>query len=302
LPEKILVTGASGFLGQWVLAGLLEISKDNPGITIRCETNHSSEMQQTLFPYFKETTTYTKDLKEFDLIFDLQLPSTGTSISEQISQAQNFYLNVSRNAMRTSRGGRLIHPSSGAVYGNLRYSETLCESLEIFPKELTIYGETKRGIESLSDVFATQELDFVTPRIFSVFGPLMRKDSPLIGNTFIREASKGNKISAQISKNVFRDFCYVTDLVKQLIYLGVAGSKVKNINLGSGNVAEISHFGSTIAEFAKVLFEPGESSEKADKYFGCLHELCRLEAFVKLDVISIEEAVARTLSFYKEKQ
>lgn len=299
LPKKILVTGASGFIGQWLLASLIAIAKNDHTVVVQCETQRYSDIKEIWFPNLERSLLRAKGESEYDLVFDLSLPPTGPSIREQINQAQNFYQNISRISKLVRENGRIVHPSSGAVYGEQRFSNKLCESLPLKRQGLSVYGEAKKGIEDLSNAFDANGIDFLTPRIFSVFGPLMREDSPLVGNIFIREAAKGNNLHASSSENIFRDFCFITDLVKQLIYIGVRGSLVKNINLGSRNVAEISQFGWVISSIAKVDFEPGGKSEKTDGYYGCLHELRKLSPFVAGSGNSLELAVEKSLSFYK---
>jgi nucleoside-diphosphate-sugar epimerase len=298
-PRKVLVTGASGFIGQWIFAALLEIAREDNTITIRCESGRFNEIQQIWFP--NDSTRYNEFSADerFDLIFDLSLPPTGPSSQEQVTQAETFYANLVKNFRRISSGGRVIHPSSGAVYGNLRYSNNLCEDLKVTPSDLSIYGEAKLGIEDLVGAFSQNDMDLITPRVFSVFGPLMREDSPLVGNTFIREASKRKDISARKSAGVYRDFAYITDLVKQILYIGVNGSAIKNINLGSNNVVEISEFGAIISNLAEVNFNPGESSEKTDRYFGCLHHLNRISIFKNAEYVPLTEAIQKSLDFYR---
>jgi nucleoside-diphosphate-sugar epimerase len=298
LPERILVTGASGFLGQWVFVGLLELAKNNPKVEVLCETHDYLKVQQTWFPDSSANLRNVDRSKKFDLIFDLALPETGVTIAKQVQQAKSFYLNVSENLKRLSPGGRLIHPSSGAVYGDHRFTNTLCEKLLVPPPNLTVYGEAKLGIESLSESFKLNGLELLTPRIFSVFGPLMREDSPLIGNIFIRQASKGDDIYSEKSKNVFRDFTYVTDIVMQLIHLGVFGSPVSNLNLGSGNIAEVSTFGSLIASYSNVQFFEGNRAIQTDNYFGCLHELRTIQNWSQTFSTSLTEAVQKSINFY----
>jgi nucleoside-diphosphate-sugar epimerase len=298
LPERILVTGASGFLGQWVFASLLELAKDKPRVQVLCETRDYLKVQQTWLPEGSANLRNVDGSKKFDLIFDLALPETGASIAQQVDQAKNFYSNISKNFKRLLPGGRLIHPSSGAVYGDQRFSEILCEKLSVPPINLTVYGEAKLGIERLADSFRLNGLELLTPRIFSVFGPLMREDSPLIGNVFIRQASKGDDIFSEKSRNVFRDFTYVTDIVMQLIHLGVFGSRLSNLNLGSGNIAEVSSFGSLIARYSNVQFFEGNRAELADNYFGCLHELRTIQAWTQTSCISLTEAVQKSVDFY----
>jgi nucleoside-diphosphate-sugar epimerase len=298
LPDRILVTGASGFLGQWVFASLLELAKNNPKVEVLCETRDYLKVQQTWLLDSSANLRNVDGSREFDLIFDLALPETGVSIVEQVQQAKNFYSSISKNFNRLLPGGRLIHPSSGAVYGDHRFSDILCEDLPLAPRNLTVYGEAKLGIEGLSESFRLNGLELLTPRIFSVFGPLMREDSPLIGNLFIRQASKGEDIYSEQSKNVFRDFTYVTDIVMQLIHIGIFGSRVSNLNLGSGNIAEVSAFGSLIANYSNVQFFEGNRAIQTDNYFGCLHELKAIQTWPQMPGTSLTEAVQKTINFY----
>jgi nucleoside-diphosphate-sugar epimerase len=242
---------------------------------------------------------FEKNSENFDVVFDFALPATGATTQEKINQSGQFYKNILKCAALVKPGGRIVHPSSGATYGDLRYTTRLCEDSTTSPQNLSIYGETKLGIENLSPTFQSAGIDFVTPRIFSVFGPLMREDSPLVGNTFLREAAKGHKIEARQSVEVFRDFIFVSDLVKQLIQVGIEKTSIKNINLGSHNRLEIATFGKLVGSSAGVEFTEGLTQNPPDKYFGCLHHLELNHPELVRSCTSVTQGIDRTLAFYQ---
>jgi nucleoside-diphosphate-sugar epimerase len=302
LPPRILVTGASGFIGQWVFLALRAIAMNSTGVVVLCETNNYQKLKSSWFPESSPNYKYSLEEDPFDLIYDLRLPVTGKSTEAQTEQSDKFYKNLVSSTQKLKYGGRLIHPSSGAVYGDLRFSEKLCENSTSAPSGLSIYGETKRSIESMQAAFVQNHYDLITPRIFSVFGPLMRENSPLIGNTFIRAAAQGIPIMGKITNNAYRDFAYITDLIRQFIYIGVYGSSVKNINLGTPNVAEIFEFGKMISSISKVKFSPGGTYVLPDRYYGCLHNLYRIEEFKSDTTTSLTESITKSIYFYSEKQ
>ena len=127
----------------------------------------------------------------------------------------------------------------------------------------------------------------------------MREDSPLIGNTFLREAAKRRDFEARQSINVFRDFIFVTDLVKQLVVIGTRKTEVNNINLGSHNRLDIATFGNLVAQSAGVRFTEGLQQEPPDHYFGCLHQLELIQPDLISNCMHVTDSIERTLAFYR---
>jgi nucleoside-diphosphate-sugar epimerase len=127
----------------------------------------------------------------------------------------------------------------------------------------------------------------------------MRQDSPLIGNSFIKEAAMGNAIKAMKSISVFRDFMYITDLIKQLIFIGFKGTRISNLNLGTDNIFQVAEFGQLIADLCDVDFYPGDAASPTDNYFGCLHNLKNILGDNGCEFMPLEKSVKRTLSYYR---
>ena len=298
---NVLVRGASGFIGQWVYAALKQISSRNNQFKVDAQTSRPDLVSTNWGKVIRTPLAFSNETdNQYSLIYDLALPVTGGSREEQLGQALHFHKNILKCFFQSETQGRIVHPSSGAVYGDLRYSESLCEDSLSESRNLSIYGEAKKNIEELSCEIQNLGRNLITPRIFTVFGPLMRDDSPLVGNVFIKSAAKGESINARVSRNVFRDFMYITDLVKQLIYVGMEGTSTNNVNLGSNNVYDVEEFGKLVAKAAGVRFIPGVESELIDNYYGCLHRLNLLMGDLQDNNVPIEKAISKTLFFYQK--
>jgi len=298
--KKILVKGASGFIGQWLLVSLQSISSNLGKFEVFAETSRPEILRRNWGNNYSEKFKPLNQFSgKFDLIFDFSLPPTGPSTGEQILQAKEFFWSVISCAQLANPGAKIIHPSSGAVYGNFRFQSDLCEDLALSASKLSIYGEAKLAIESATSSFKAYGVQLITPRIFSVYGPLMREDSPLVGNVFIRTSAKGESIKATRTKNVFRDFIFITDLIKQIIHTAVSENVLTTLNLGSENILELNHFGELVADLAGVAFAEGAALDKTDNYFGCLHHLKSTNSSLVENCQVPKIGIAKTLSYLR---
>jgi hypothetical protein len=90
----------------------------------------------------------------------------------------------------------------------------------------------------------------------------------------------------------------VADIVKQIVMVASTDISIKNINLGSNNIAEIAEFGELISENSGVVFEKGDFADPVEKYFGCLHNLRKVPEYQKLKETNLENSIKKTLQFY----
>jgi nucleoside-diphosphate-sugar epimerase len=298
--RRILVRGASGFIGQWLFISLHAKALKIDTVEVVAETTRPEVLIKNWGFLFDEDFKFLRESDEkFDLIFDFTLPPTGNLPSEQVSQVEGFLKMVVGCTQLANQNAKVVHPSSGAIYGDLRYEDILCEDSDLPARNISIYGEGKRAVESLSPVFRSIGLQLFTPRIFSVFGPLMREDSPLIGNVFLQTAARREDVRATQSINVFRDFIFITDLIKQIIFVGLSKIEIDALNLGSKNILEVREFGETVARLAGVSFIKGKASKKTDSYFGCMHKLESIHSSLVTGCQDPESGIKKTLTYLR---
>jgi nucleoside-diphosphate-sugar epimerase len=295
--SKVLVAGASGQLGIWLslflAAGLnnrelykLEIETSYPKVTF-------SALQQFGIRYQPSVRQLNEE--KYDFVFDFGLPnSMGLANDSQLAH-QEFMGRYEYFRDVLTSTGTLVIPSSGAVYGDTSLQVNGFSENDIIPENTrSPYGETKLAIEKLS----TEELGERAPimRIFSTFGPLSRKDSPLIGNQFFLQARNG-KISLKGRGIAIRNMTFVGDIAKQIIKLSfVESARKMPVNLGSSNTLSVRCFSELVAHQFSAQIELGQQIEKEDYYHP---KLDRLQTLIDSDSMAIEEAISITSNYYQ---
>lgn len=308
LPERILILGASGFLGKWITASIATfVERIGGGITVHAVTNYQNVVSELLCsvtsnPNLVEIVDRIPQDYTYEIVLDLRLPSTGPQLKDKLGQVRGFFSNVVQDFSVLSQNGKLICPSSGAVYGSLRNSKGgLCEDF-ILPSESesSIYGQAKRSIEELVQELKSPSQVIYTPRIFSVFGPLMREDSPLIGNSLIRQAVFAKKIQLEAPVGVFRDSIYIVDLIPQVLLLINQDAPLPYMNLGSENTLEVLEFARIVQRFTGAVIELESDNFVGDYYYPCLHNLKKtFLGKYSVNHTKVDESVSRTIDFVK---
>lgn len=173
--ERVLVTGAAGFIAQSVVTrlrtvGLTPVTLDRvvPSDDGRCQIDqHVDLIDADLEPI----------LAEVDAVIHL----AGTP-GVQSSWADGFDLHVRNNLVATQRlceaalrtsCRRLVIASSSSVYGSVD-DGLVHESRP--PAPLSPYGASKAATEHLVTAYASRGLEVTPLRYFTVYGPWQRPD------------------------------------------------------------------------------------------------------------------------------
>jgi nucleoside-diphosphate-sugar epimerase len=226
----------------------------------------------------------------------MSLPITQKNDNENYKIVYEFLDKFVVQKKRTQKNGTLVIPSSGAVYGsNKKPGYGFVESDAENTTGVTIYGKAKLLIEELSK--EASDVSIPIFRVFSVFGPLMRKDSPLIGNNFFVQCQVNQLIKLNGKGLSQRNMTLVTDIAKQIIGLArIKGISTSPINLGSQNNLSIRKFADLVAGemVADVLL--GHTVEPVDDYIPALSKLSEYKTTSCMD---INEAIQLTGHFYR---
>jgi nucleoside-diphosphate-sugar epimerase len=286
--KSVVILGAGGFFGRWaslVCSNLQTLNPKSLGEVIAITSYGSLESTfgnytdparrvQWLEPAGLKSR---EALKNADLVLDFRLPSTSSNVLRQALQFLQFQTNLLGVARRIKPGATIVIPSSGAVYGTRRNLPSgLREVDSQNASNLTTYGASKRFSELLAKAPLSKK-KILMPRIFSSLGPMIRYDSPLIMNTFLKQANLDNKVICTAGEEVYRDFASPIDIVLQILALaGSTPNSFTAINVGSTNVMSVQMFASEVCNLTSSELEINQSpADSQDYYFPDLSQMNR---------------------------
>jgi UDP-glucuronate 4-epimerase len=247
-----VVTGCAGFIGSHLCDSLLEDGHSVVGIDAFTPVYARSLKERNLRdarsnPRFRlaELDVAIADgalmeaMAGAELVFHL-----AAQPGVRASWGASFEHYVHHNLLATQRvfeaaaemGVRVVLTSSSSVYGNVESGVTR-ESAPLRP--ISPYGVTKLGCEHLARAYAKSfDLDVVTLRYFTVFGPRQRPDMAF--TRIAAAAVDGTPFEVFGSGEQSRDFTYVGDAVAATVLAGEHAPSGSVYNVGGGESATVN--------------------------------------------------------------
>jgi len=236
---KVLITGVAGFVGSNLAKAHLDAGDQVIGVD-----NFSTGNPRSL-----------------DALNSLELIESGVSeatalLPADVQLVYHFaspaspekYMADAMNTMEVNTGGtlsmlefasridaRLVFASTSEIYGDPLVSPQTEEYWgnvnPIGPR--SVYDEAKRFGETLVSFFQREKaVNAGIVRIFNTYGPNMDPYDGRVVSTFIRQALLGEPFTIFGDGSQTRSFCYVDDLVRGIIAMGLS-SNPGPINLGN---------------------------------------------------------------------
>ncbi|MCK6619991.1 MAG: NAD(P)-dependent oxidoreductase [Calditrichaceae bacterium] len=206
MKQKILVTGAGGFIGYQLNNFLVKAGHQVIGIDIQFPPGaaHSSFEMHTLD--FRQSQQMRAVMENVDIVFHLASAHLKTNLNKSEYWSVNVHSLAPLMEIAHAAGvKRFIHTSSVGVYGNL----TSWPANEQSPcRPQSIYGETKLAGEQQVREFGDRKgLPYVILRPAWVFGPTCPRTRKLY-----RALKKGKFVMIGKGDNL-RHPLYITDLL-----------------------------------------------------------------------------------------
>ena len=259
---RTLITGGAGFLGSHLCDYLLDqghevICMDN---LITGSLNNIKHIKNDKFKFIEHNVTKFINIEgSLDYILHFASPASpidylkfpiptlkvgalGTHNVLGLAKKKNsVFLTASTSEVY---GDPLIHPQEENYWGNVN---------PVGPRG--VYDEAKRFAEAITMAYHRyHNIDTKIVRIFNTYGPRMRiNDGRAIPN-FIKQALKGEDLTAYGNGSQTRSFCYVSDLID-----GIYRLLMSDINdpVNIGNPIEMS-----IKQMAEKILQATNSHSK----------------------------------------
>lgn len=311
LKNRILVTGAAGFIGSWVLSNLHKSGFNAIGIDNYSSYYHPSLKKLRVEVLGIQDVVSDLDIEDYDLlakaIQDFQpdiiinlaaqggVRASKTDPYPYITSNQLGFVNVLKLCEEFGVK-KLIYASSSSVYGDLD-SVPFTEDAKL-PGPKSLYAASKMSNELVAKHFPGQTTQRIGLRLFTVYGPMGRPDMAVFRIMAAGLLNKPFMLTANLE--VARDFTYVEDVCTTIGELIHDSSKLKISDIL--NIAGSSP--RTLAELFTILgnlgvsptVEIGESDSLDSKLTHGSTEKLKASGY-RVPTTTLEDGVAKTLSW-----
>ncbi len=314
--RTLLITGATGFFGKWLLAALGELNaRDQLGIDV-VAVSRTPDRFLSQFPAFGrlsgvrylagDVSTFAVPLPRVDLVIHAANDSATPPSQQRPADMLDVNVMGTRallSALQRTQVKRVLVTSSGAVYG--KQPSDLVHVPESYlgapdPMELgSAYGEGKRVAELMGVIAAREQgFEFVSARCFAFMGAYLALDGHFAAGNFIRDALKGGPIVVGGDGTPHRSYLYAGDLAVWLLTLLVRGTSARAYNVGSDDSVSISTLAHRIAaQVPGCQVEVKQAADPKKPVLRYVPNVERARTELGLDVFTpLDEAISRMLA------
>ena len=260
--QRILVTGAAGFLGSHLCDALLAEGNTVVGIDNLSTgnlANLSHLANEARFSLIEQDISRPFDPGKVDFIYNLASPASPIDYNrlgiETLLVGSAGTINTLDLARKYDAG--YLHASTSECYGDPEVHpqvETYWGNVNpIGPR--SVYDEAKRFSEAAVMAYHRYEgVDTHLVRIFNTYGPRLQANDGRVISNFMIQALQGLPLTIYGAGSQTRSFCYVSDLIDGILRLARSEEHLP-VNLGNPNewtILECAH---------EILAVTGSSSD-----------------------------------------
>lgn len=305
---KVLVTGGAGFIGSHIVDALLE-----EAIEVVIVDDLSTGFRRNLNPKANFYQVSILDKKKLKHIFKTEWPDAviheaAQTVITRSMQDPTFdarvniigSINLLDNCVN-SGVRKVIYASSCAAYGTPQYIP-LDEDHPLNP--ISPYGVSKQTVERYLHAYhSTYGLDYCVLRYSNVFGPRQNPGGEAgVVAIFSRQMLSGQQPKIYGNGNKTRSYVYVADVARANV-LALNSELSGTFNIGSGEETTDQRIFDLISRFSSYDGSPKYEDER----LGEIRRMCpdctrALEGLGWAPTTALEEGIARTIGFYRDKQ
>ena len=307
--NRVLITGAAGFIGSHLVDYLLERDYEVIGMDnfITGSKSNLEHINSPAFSFVEHDVTeeivvegpldyilhFSSPASPIDYlelpIQTLKVGSLGThkTLGLALAKGARFLLASTSEVY----GDPLVHPQKEDYWGNVN---------PIGPRG--VYDEAKRFAEAMSTAYHRYHgVDVKIARIFNTYGPRMRVHDGRAIPAFISQSLQGEPLSVFGDGSQTRSFCYISDLVEGLIRL-VRSDFNEPVNLGNPTEMTILQLAEAIKTItgsaADIAYKPLPVDDPRVRQ----PDITRARTILNWEPsVSLDEGLSRTVDYFRAK-
>ncbi len=310
--KSVLITGASGLVGTYLLAGLANIPQKNRPKKIYAVCQSRPEK------YWREIVTrvratilqgnlcddaFVRTLPKADMVLHASgYAQPGKFMADPLKTLKLNTAVTLKLLAKLRKNGKFLFISTSEVYSGLTrspFKETDIGTTNTdHPR--SCYIEGKRCGEAIVYAARGKGVEAKAARLSLAYGPGTRRDDKRALHSFINRALAEKKIEMMDSGEAMRTYCYVTDATQMMWCILLHGTDAV-YNVGGTSRTSIAKLAKLIGKILNVpVIIP-----KAQKTALAAPEDVRLDLskvrkeFGKKKFVSFEEGVKRTVAWQK---
>ena len=311
--QKVLVTGADGFIGSHLTEMLLEKGYSVRALSYYNSFNDWGWLNNLKHPNLEIVTGDIRDpflcdhiTKDIDIIFHLAaliaIPysyiAPGSYVDTNIKGTLNICQAAKNNAVK-----KILITSTSEVYGTAQYVPIN----ESHPKQpQSPYSATKIGADAIAMSFYNAfDLPVVLVRPFNTYGP--RQSARAIIPTIITQIARGKKEIKLGDLTPTRDFNFVKDTCKGFIELSNCDAAIgKEINICSNQEISMRDTLNLIAKLmnsdVKFIEDQARIRPKNSEVFRLWGDNSKIKALTGYQPsYTLEEGLKETITWFLNK-
>jgi dTDP-glucose 4,6-dehydratase len=309
MSERVVITGAAGFIGSHLAETLLDRGYSVIGIDnlITGATENISRLANRDFLFIKhDVTNYIYIDGPVDFVLHWASPASPIDYLELPIQTLKVGALGTHKALglAKAKNARFVLASTSEVYGDpLEHPqrETYWGNVNpVGPRG--VYDEAKRFAEAMTMAYHRYHgVDTKIVRIFNTYGPRMRLNDGRAVPAFMAQALRNEDVTVFGDGTQTRSFTYISDLVDGIIRL-MRSNENDPVNIGNPREMTIKDIAETIIRMtgskSRIISKPLPTDDPKQRR----PDITRARTLLGWEPkVQLEEGLVKTIEYFRTK-